>query len=85
MTPASDTDLLRALGARIRQARKDAGFRNVEQLSVRLNVASRTAQRWEQGLYEPSLSMLIRIAEVTGQPLSYFVAGLSGRDTEEAA
>jgi transcriptional regulator with XRE-family HTH domain len=66
------TELEHDLGARIREARKSAGYRNVEQLSVRLNVASATLSRWERGKSEPTISRLREIAALTGRPLSYF-------------
>jgi transcriptional regulator with XRE-family HTH domain len=62
-----------ALGQRIREARRAAGFRNVEQLAVRLGVAARTVQRWEAGTSEPSLSKLREIAGVTDKRLAYFL------------
>ena len=60
------------LGARIREARRGAGYRNVEQLSVQLNVSHATLARWERGKSEPSVSRLREIAVLTGKPLSYF-------------
>jgi transcriptional regulator with XRE-family HTH domain len=67
------TDVLEYdLGARIREARKSAGYKNVEQLSVQLNVAMATLSRWERGKSEPSVARLREIAVLTGKPLSYF-------------
>lgn len=71
MTGTLDTPLL---GQRIRQARKAAGFRNIEQLAVALGVGARTVQRWEAGDTEPSLASLRRIAALTAHPLAFFLA-----------
>lgn len=60
------------IGKRIRAARKEAGFRNTEQFAVYLNVSYRTLQRWEQS-DDIRISSLIRIAQATGKPLSYFL------------
>lgn len=62
------------LGARIRQARRDAGFTNVETLAVRLGVGQRTVQRWEADQAEPTLARLREVAALTGKPLGYFLA-----------
>lgn len=62
------------LGARIRQARLDAGFKNAETLAVRLNVGVRTVQRWETDKSEPTIAWLRQIAALTGKTLAYFLA-----------
>ena len=67
------TSLEAALGSRIKQARKEAGFKNAEQFAVSLDVGFSTVQRWEQGKTTPSIRRLIEIAAVTGLPLSYFL------------
>jgi transcriptional regulator with XRE-family HTH domain len=67
-------DLLNTLGSRIRDARKEAGYRNVEQLAVALDVGQRTVQRWETDKSEPSISTLRQIAALTGKPLAFFIA-----------
>ena len=61
------------LGDRIRTARREAGFRNVETLAVQLDKGARTVQRWEQGVSEPSIAQLRQIAALTNRPLSYFI------------
>lgn len=68
-TPATQT-----LGARIRQARKDAGYTNTETLAVKLGVGQRTVQRWESDEAEPTLARLREIAAVTSKPLAFFLA-----------
>lgn len=67
MTPNS-------LGQQIRKARRKAGYRNCELLAVELGVGARTVQRWETGQSEPSLRQVQRIAVLTSEPLSYFLA-----------
>lgn len=68
--------LEQVLGQRIRDARRQAGFRNTEQLAVKLGVGARTVQRWETGRSEPTISRIREIAATTGKPLSFFVANL---------
>lgn len=68
MTERSETKL----GTRIRQARKDAGFRNAETLAVAMGVSHRTVQRWEANEGEPSIARMREIAVLTGKPLEYF-------------
>ena len=65
--------LVTTLGGRIREARRAAGYTNVEQLAVVLGVGQRTVQRWETDRSEPSISRLRKIAAETGKPLSYFL------------
>ena len=62
------------LGARIRIARREAGYRNVESIAVLLKVGQRTVQRWETDQSEPSISRLREIAALTSRPLAYFLA-----------
>lgn len=66
------------LGARIRAARVEAGFRNSEQLAVRLCVGQRTVQRWETGKSDPTIEKLIEVAKATGKPLAYFLEAVTG-------
>jgi transcriptional regulator with XRE-family HTH domain len=70
-----DTIFNMTLGSKIRLARKEAGFNNVETLAVELGVSQRTVQRWETDQFEPTLTMLIRISRVTGKPMSFFFSG----------
>jgi transcriptional regulator with XRE-family HTH domain len=67
-----------ALGARIREARRAAGYRNIETLAVELGVGHRTVQRWETDVSEPSIRRLREIAALTGRPLSFFLATADG-------
>jgi transcriptional regulator with XRE-family HTH domain len=76
------TDLLTTtLGSRIRKARKDAGYKNVESISVQMGVGARTFQRWEADTSEPSLARLREIAALTNHTLAYFIS----TDESEAA
>jgi len=69
------TSLNNHLGDRIREARRSAGFRNIEQLAVRMDIGQRTLQRWETGESEPTVSRLREIAALTDRPLSFFLSG----------
>lgn len=62
------------LGARIRAARLEAGYRNSESLAVKLGVGQRTVQRWETDKAEPTLTRLREIAALTGKTLGYFLS-----------
>lgn len=79
MTGADST-----LGQRIRHARREAGFRNIETWAVHLGVGFSTASRWETGKNEPTLARLRQIAQATGRPLSYFVASERRRELENS-
>lgn len=61
------------LGERIQEARREAGYRNVETVAVELGVSFRTFQRWEQGASEPSIAQVRQIAALTKKPLAFFI------------
>lgn len=60
-----DQELLRAVGQRVAQARKDRGFTQ-EQLSETLGIEPVTLSRLETGHRALSLSTLARVADVLG-------------------
>jgi transcriptional regulator with XRE-family HTH domain len=70
------TSLEQELGQRIKEARREAGFKNAEQLAVHLDVGFSTIQRWEQGKTVPSVRRIRQIAAATGKPMAHFLAGL---------
>ncbi len=61
------------LGTRIQKARADAGFTQ-EQFAPMLEVSLRTLTRYEQGVSDISVEMLIKVAKLTRQPMSFFLA-----------
>jgi transcriptional regulator with XRE-family HTH domain len=67
-----------ALGAAIRQARREKGWKQ-RQLAAQIPgrdgpVDTQTVSRWERGEHVPDLDTLEIVAQVLGKPLSYFVA-----------
>ena len=68
------------LGGRIREARASKGWKQRE-LASEVEVEPITVSRWERGATTPDLDVLRLVAEATGKPLSYFVAG----ETDQAA
>lgn len=64
------------MGRRIREARRDAGFSNVESFALALGVSRRTIDRWENDQFTPAVIRLIEIAKLTGKPVTYFMSGL---------
>ena len=62
------------LGGRIREARASKGWKQRE-LASEVEVEPITVSRWERGATTPDLDVLRLVAEATGKPLSYFVAG----------
>ncbi|MER5482900.1 helix-turn-helix transcriptional regulator [Streptomyces sp. NPDC002812] len=63
----------RAIGARVRQARHDAGLTQ-EALGERVGVDHKTVHRIEYAISDPSLTVLLRIAGATGVPLAHLVS-----------
>jgi transcriptional regulator with XRE-family HTH domain len=70
MTPNAKAEL----GGRIREARAAKGWKQRE-LASEVEVEPITVSRWERGATTPDLDVLRLVAEATGKPLSYFVAG----------
>ena len=62
------------LGERIRTARADLGWKQ-KHLAAEVRVEPITVSRWERGATTPDLDTLRAVAEATGKPLAYFVAG----------
>lgn len=69
----TDTAAHTTLGRRIHEARKAAGFSNVESIAVLMGVGHRTFQRWETDKSEPSITRLREIAALTNTSLAYFI------------
>lgn len=76
MTETIDT----TLGSLIRDARKAAGYSNVETFAVALGVGQRTVQRWETNQFTPSVPRLLDISRLTGKPVAHFIAALEEAD-----
>jgi transcriptional regulator with XRE-family HTH domain len=70
MTPRAKAEL----GGRIREARASKGWKQRE-LASEVEVEPITVSRWERGATTPDLDVLRLVADATGKPLSYFVAG----------
>jgi transcriptional regulator with XRE-family HTH domain len=62
------------LGGRIREARASKGWKQRE-LASEVEVEPITVSRWERGATTPDLDVLRLVADATGKPLTYFVAG----------
>lgn len=82
-TKTRDGVPLRLLGARIRRARKAKGLSH-EMFGHLVGCSRIHSMRLEKGVHEPSEKLLARIAEVTEQPLSFFVRKPSTRRSTDA-
>jgi transcriptional regulator with XRE-family HTH domain len=80
MTPDTKAEL----GGRIREARASKGWKQRE-LASEVEVEPITVSRWERGATTPDLDVLRLVAEATGKPLSYFVAGAEKEPSAGAA
>jgi transcriptional regulator with XRE-family HTH domain len=72
------------LGERIRRARAEKGWKQ-KHLAAQVEVEPITVSRWERGATTPDLDVVRVIAEATGKPLSYFVAGDADEATPDMA
>ena len=71
-----------AIGRRIREARKAAGFPNPETFAVAIGVSVATVARWEMGITEMTPVKLARISRATRAPVDYL---LTGKKKDKAA
>lgn len=62
-------DMSRALGARIRELRKEAGYDSIEAFAHALGFSWPTVSRYERGVTTPDLVRLHHIADVLGVPV----------------
>jgi transcriptional regulator with XRE-family HTH domain len=62
-----------SIGYRIRRAREEAGF-TAEQLAPLIGVTMGTLLRWERDENAISVKNVMRVAELTGKPLTYFLS-----------
>lgn len=60
----------RAIGARLRDARNAAGH-SQERLAELVGLDRKTVHRIEYGITDPTLSMLLKLADACGVPLAY--------------
>lgn len=79
---APDAQLDKAIGARLRDARRRKGLTQVE-VSVALGIQSETVSRYESGSISLSLAMLGRMAKVLGVGVDELL-GLRRADLKEA-
>ena len=67
------TEHARAMGKRISEARREAGFATALDFSAPLGVSVWTVRSWEAGKSRPRYEMLPIIAELTGCPEAHFL------------
>lgn len=65
------------LGHKIRIAREEAGFASQRKLAHALGLSRGLIGQWESHKKDPGRETLIKLALVTGKPLSYFVDGVA--------
>lgn len=53
-----------ALSKRLKQARKDAGYKHANEFSKLLNVEDHTYRAWERGQHMPDVTTLTRICKL---------------------
>jgi len=70
-SPAEDP--ARAMGRRIQQARRAAGYRTAQQFAEDLAISVWTVHSWESGKSQPRYDMLGAIARLTDHPLAHFL------------
>jgi len=73
----SDAELLAAIGARIREARKRAGLTQAR-LAELVFVASMSLKNWEAGRTNPGATSVIRLAAVLRVGVGWLLLGDDG-------
>ena len=73
----ADQKLTKTIGQKIKKARQEAKI-SQEQLADNLGLSGNNViSRWENGLGRISVDQLIKIAELTHRPVSYFFGEVS--------
>ena len=57
---------------RLRELRNKSGLTQIE-IATKLNVSGQTILNWENGIYEPKINQLIRLADLFNVSVDYLV------------
>ena len=79
----SDEDAI--IGARVREARVEAGYPVAREFARRIGVDAAVISRVENGKQSAGLALLRKISDATGRPIDWFVNGPSGQATGNEA
>ena len=71
-TEQTKSELTRAIGQRIRAARRQAGMTQ-RQLGRQIGVSGVSISDWERGVSQPTALLLWQLANVVGKPATYFL------------
>lgn len=71
---ASDASLLRALGKRVRELRKESGYTQ-EKLAEHAGIHENHVRRIEGGTANPSYLVLVKLAKALGIPVAELLRG----------
>lgn len=63
-----------ALGANLRAAREQRGLL-ITEVADRFQVTRQTVHRWETGAFEPSIAILVGLAELYGTTVERLIRG----------
>lgn len=79
MRVIQDQDLRRALGARIKELRKQQGWTQKE-LALKLGLQFSHLNKYEGGLHAPPLEKLVQLAEVFNTTVDFLITGQRNDD-----
>jgi len=84
MEEQQGSELMRQVGARIRDARKAKGM-TLKELGALVGYAQNSLSRWEAGGQPLTVDQLTRLSSALGRPLQYFLGiDFAGADTSRA-
>lgn len=64
---------MKTFAKRLKQARKDAGFKSAESFAGSAGIEPHTYRKYERGASEPNFETLMRICELLNIPTSYLL------------
>ncbi len=73
-------EMARAMGARIAQARREAGYRTAQDFADALAISVWTVRSWESGKSQPRYHMLDTISRLTEHSKAWFLGEETARD-----
>ena len=73
MTTIRYVKIMKTFGKRLKQARKDAGWKSAERFAASMGLEPHTYRKYEAGKSEPNFEILLRICEALNIPTSYLL------------
>lgn len=75
---------MRTFSARLKQARRDAGYTSAERFANTLGLEPHTYRKYERGESEPNFETLLRICELLSIEANYLLPTLGAKKSSQS-